>query len=91
MLEAMSLQSVIVPFKLMAKVFDLGQILYVRNLPACLAESLPTSLEQLVQRGIRTIVKKLENLLIMASITFLDLLMVASRLRALLNKKAALN
>jgi len=43
MLEAMSLQSVIVPFKLMAKIFDLGQILYVGNMLACLAESLPTS------------------------------------------------
>ena len=43
MLEAMSLQSVIVPFKLMAKIIDLGQILNVGNMPACLAESLPTS------------------------------------------------
>ena len=45
MLEAMSLQSVIVPFKLMPKIFDLGQIRYVGNMLACLAESLPTSLE----------------------------------------------
>ena len=43
MLEAMSLQSVIVPFKLMAKIFDLGQILYVGYMLACQAESLPTS------------------------------------------------
>jgi hypothetical protein len=83
MLEAMSLQSVIVPFKLMPKIFDLGQILYVCNMLACLAESLPTSLEQLVQRGIRTTVKQLENFLIMVSIAILDFLMRACRLTAL--------
>ena len=83
MLEAMSLQSVIVPFKLMPKIFNLGQILYVCNMLACLAESLPTSLEKLVQRGIRTTVKQMENLLVMVCIAILNFFMMASILRAL--------
>ena len=77
----MGLKSVVEAFKLMTKVFNLSQVLYVGHLLGDLAEHLPILHEYGVQRRILTSDNLLDDMLIIGNIPFLHLLAAVSSLQ----------